>query len=361
MLECYYCKRGLENLCEDLLFNNGAYAEYIRIPGRIVERNTYDIPAHVSYQDAALIEPLACVMRGLEETAHPSRRYRGRHRAGSHRPDVREAGEGVRRARDRRRPAADTAGSRRAHGRRRIAVDTSTGETRSRPSATDQRPRRGYRHRSRRQAGDLALAVNMVRRGGTVNFFGGCPNESTVNWTRLCCTTPKSPAKRASITRRCTSGRRWNLVCRGDITAQRFRQPRRAADQPAGSDAPPDEPQRPPEDGHHSLASAWCFWLLRISSVRRKRWPKTYTVAEAEAYTRWLATHHYENFHMVSFLLPKRLHQDFYNVYAYCRWADDLGDEIGDTRGKPAPARLVARRAGRHVRRARRRIRSSWR
>jgi len=52
--------------------------------------------------------------------------------------------------------------------------------------------------------------------------------------------------------------------------------------------------------------------------------------AQAEAYTRWLATHHYENFHVVSFLLPKRLHQDFYNVYAYCRWADDLGDEIGD-------------------------------
>ena len=56
-----------------------------------------------------------------------------------------------------------------------------------------------------------------------------------------------------------------------------------------------------------------------------------YTKAEAERYTRWLATHHYENFHVVSFLLPKRLHQDFYNVYAFCRWADDLGDEIGDT------------------------------
>src|SRR5512144_1113176 len=51
---------------------------------------------------------------------------------------------------------------------------------------------------------------------------------------------------------------------------------------------------------------------------------------EARAYTRWLATHHYENFHVVSFLLPKRLHQDFYNVYAYCRWSDDLADEIGD-------------------------------
>jgi len=57
---------------------------------------------------------------------------------------------------------------------------------------------------------------------------------------------------------------------------------------------------------------------------------KTWTLAEAQAYTRWLATHHYENFHVVSFLLPKRLHQDFYNVYAYCRWADDLGDETGD-------------------------------
>ncbi len=56
-------------------------------------------------------------------------------------------------------------------------------------------------------------------------------------------------------------------------------------------------------------------------------WP----AEQALAYTRWLATHHYENFHVVSFLLPKRLHQDFYNVYAFCRWADDLGDEIGDT------------------------------
>lgn len=55
-----------------------------------------------------------------------------------------------------------------------------------------------------------------------------------------------------------------------------------------------------------------------------------YEPPQAAEYTRWLATHHYENFHVVSFLLPKRLHQDFYNVYAYCRWADDLGDELGD-------------------------------
>jgi squalene synthase HpnC len=59
---------------------------------------------------------------------------------------------------------------------------------------------------------------------------------------------------------------------------------------------------------------------------------KSWTLDESLAYTRWLATHHYENFHVVSFLLPKRLHQDFYNVYSFCRWADDLADEIGDTK-----------------------------
>jgi len=57
---------------------------------------------------------------------------------------------------------------------------------------------------------------------------------------------------------------------------------------------------------------------------------RTWHREEALAYTHWLATHHYENFQVVSFLLPKRLHQDFYNVYAFCRWSDDLGDEIGN-------------------------------
>jgi squalene synthase HpnC/squalene synthase HpnD len=55
------------------------------------------------------------------------------------------------------------------------------------------------------------------------------------------------------------------------------------------------------------------------------------TPAEAERYTRWLATHHYENFNVVSWLLPRELHQHFYNVYAYCRWSDDLGDEVADS------------------------------
>src|SRR6185369_10898058 len=54
------------------------------------------------------------------------------------------------------------------------------------------------------------------------------------------------------------------------------------------------------------------------------------SVAEAERYCRQLATTHYENFPVVSCLLPRKLHQHFYNIYAYCRWSDDLADEVGD-------------------------------
>ena len=65
---CFFCRKERSNLCEDLLFNNGAYAEYIRIPGRIVRQNMQEIPAHVSFIDAAMVEPLACVLRGIHET-----------------------------------------------------------------------------------------------------------------------------------------------------------------------------------------------------------------------------------------------------------------------------------------------------
>jgi len=64
---CFHCRRRQPNLCDDLLFYNGAYAEYIRVPARIVEKNTLRIPDGVAYEHAALTEPLACVVRGLQE------------------------------------------------------------------------------------------------------------------------------------------------------------------------------------------------------------------------------------------------------------------------------------------------------
>jgi squalene synthase HpnC len=58
--------------------------------------------------------------------------------------------------------------------------------------------------------------------------------------------------------------------------------------------------------------------------------PSGSSIERAERYTRWLATHHYENFIVASVFLPRHLRQHFYNVYAYCRWADDLADEVPD-------------------------------
>src|SRR5580692_5467293 len=70
--------------------------------------------------------------------------------------------------------------------------------------------------------------------------------------------------------------------------------------------------------------------MLRTGELKiaEKLPPNGRSVEAAQQYTRWLATHHYENFNVASWLLPKDLHQHFYNLYAYCRWADDLGDEI---------------------------------
>lgn len=65
---CFFCKHGQQNLCENLLFNNGAYAEFIRVPARIVEKNTLLVPEGVPLEHAALTEPLACVVLGLEQS-----------------------------------------------------------------------------------------------------------------------------------------------------------------------------------------------------------------------------------------------------------------------------------------------------
>ncbi|MBU7038138.1 MAG: zinc-binding dehydrogenase [Theionarchaea archaeon] len=63
---CFYCKRGRESLCENLFFVWGAFAEYIVVPGRIVQKNLLEVPEHVTYEEAALTEPLACVIHGVE-------------------------------------------------------------------------------------------------------------------------------------------------------------------------------------------------------------------------------------------------------------------------------------------------------
>ena len=74
------------------------------------------------------------------------------------------------------------------------------------------------------------------------------------------------------------------------------------------------------------------------SALGWSRLPESYAIPsrapsfdEARAYCAQLARTHYENFSVATWFLPKRLRQHFYNVYAYCRISDDLGDEVGDT------------------------------
>jgi L-iditol 2-dehydrogenase len=65
---CFFCRRHLANLCQDLQFLNGAYAEFIKVPERIVRQNLLILPDNIGFTEAAMVEPLACVLRGLEET-----------------------------------------------------------------------------------------------------------------------------------------------------------------------------------------------------------------------------------------------------------------------------------------------------
>jgi L-iditol 2-dehydrogenase len=67
--ECSYCRRGSASLCDDLLFWNGAYAEFARIPARVVSTNVVPLEGGMGFRQAALVEPLACVIRGIEDCA----------------------------------------------------------------------------------------------------------------------------------------------------------------------------------------------------------------------------------------------------------------------------------------------------
>lgn len=220
--ECFFCRRGLQNLCEDLLFNNGAYAEFIRIPARIVERNTYLIPAHVGYHDAALVEPLACVVRGLEETAP--------------REDDTVAIIGLGPIGLMFVKLAKLYGCRvLAMGRRRTQLERAAALGADELITADDasNPVNAVRALTHGRGVDIAIeavgkpetwqwAVNMVRRGGTVNFFGGCPTQTTVSLDTNLLHYSEITCKASFHHTPAYVRKALDLVCRGDITASFF-------------------------------------------------------------------------------------------------------------------------------------------
>jgi L-iditol 2-dehydrogenase len=178
---CFFCSKNQPNLCEDLLFNNGAYAEYIRIPTRIVEKNTHLIPGDLDYKDAALVEPLACAVRGLDET-------------GLHAGDTLAVmGLGpigltfVRLAKYAYGARVIVLARRIEQIHRAIMLGADEGILLGDPIAA----RKEVKSRTNGRGPDVVIeatghpgswevATQLVRKGGTVNFFGGCPTGTKV-------------------------------------------------------------------------------------------------------------------------------------------------------------------------------------
>lgn len=180
---CLYCRKGQPNLCEDLLFNNGAYAEYIRIPGRIVDQNLLEIPDHVSFKDAAMVEPLACVLRGVHEmNVQP----------GDTAVVIGCGPIGLKfiRVLAARNVRVIALGKRRSHtdAAERLGASAAIDVTRvANPVAYVRELTAGGRGADAviEAVGSTATwqwAVQMVRKGGVVNLFGGCPRGSEVTF-----------------------------------------------------------------------------------------------------------------------------------------------------------------------------------
>ena len=178
--QCFFCLKDTPNLCEDLVFNNGAYAEYAVIPGRIVRENIMEIPAHLSFQDAALVEPLACVLRGSEETGI---------RAGDTTVVIGCGAIGLQfiRVLSRRGVRVIAVGKRESQ----IKAAKRLGAQEALDVSLIDNPIFAVRRLTHRQYGADSVieavgtqttwqwAMQMVRCGGTVNLFGGCPRGST--------------------------------------------------------------------------------------------------------------------------------------------------------------------------------------
>ena len=174
--ECFYCKNGQESICDDLLFLNGAYAESIVVPARIVDKNMLRLKLGTAFNDAALVEPLACVVQGVEET---------RLRSGQ-RVLILGAGPiGLMFVVLARQLGCEVTVS--GRGENRLALARQLGAAHVLNAAGGDHDE-ALRQKRKFDAVIEAVgkpetwetAVQFVRKGGTVNFFGGCPAGSSV-------------------------------------------------------------------------------------------------------------------------------------------------------------------------------------
>lgn len=174
---CFFCRNGQENLCDDLLFLNGAYAESIVVPARITAKNMLRLKPGTSFADAALAEPLACVVQGIEDA---------RLRGGQHVLVIGAGPIGLMFVALAKHSGCSVTvagrGPQRLERARKLGADRILPSLAHKVSASAQ-GEMGF---------DVVIeavgkpdtweaAVRQVRKGGTVNFFGGCPSGTTVN------------------------------------------------------------------------------------------------------------------------------------------------------------------------------------
>jgi L-iditol 2-dehydrogenase len=175
---CFHCQRGQENLCDDLQFLNGAYAEYLRVPARLVQKNTLRIADHLSFAAAALTEPLACVVQGLDEdSTRPGDVVAviGLGPIGLMFVALLKARGAVVVGIDRSTPRLAVA---RTLGAVEVLEADSGGEWEKALRARF--PRLDLVIEATGQPEVWKLALRLVRKGGLVNLFGGCPAGTKV-------------------------------------------------------------------------------------------------------------------------------------------------------------------------------------
>ena len=176
--QCYYCQRGQENLCDDLLFLNGAYAESIVVPARVVQKNMLRLKPETSFRDAALVEPLACVAHGVQDSqlrAGESVLVIGAGPIGlMFVVSAHELGCHV--------VTADCRVPRLEAARRLGAVQTVdvTGAPDVAAAIQKQAGRFDVVIEAVGKPETWAAALKLVRKGGRVNLFGGCPAGTSV-------------------------------------------------------------------------------------------------------------------------------------------------------------------------------------
>jgi L-iditol 2-dehydrogenase len=176
---CFHCRSGQENLCEDLLFLNGAYAETIAVPARLVQKNLLRLQPQTDFRDAALTEPLACVVQGVEDIQL---------RSGQ---NVLVIGAGpiglMFAALARKLGCHVTVAGRRAprlEAAQRLGADEVVDIGDGNGLVTRVRERTKTHFDAVIEAVGQPVvweaAVHLVRKGGAVNFFGGCPSGASI-------------------------------------------------------------------------------------------------------------------------------------------------------------------------------------